>query len=161
MNIVGYYNEHGYRVVGIRRKEIRELYTAGNHRQDSQVTVSPGAPDALPLRQIKKSCARTACEIAGERDAKFIGVEYEDPEASWLTRDSPSSQFEAGCDNREFVRRQVGGNHGTMGVEKLISRHIPTDRAEGHYTCCLHTDPLKSFLELSATLGRRIGLNSQ
>lgn len=75
--IVGYYNEHGYRVVGIRRKETRELYTAGNHRQDSQVTVSPTDPDALPLRQIKKFCAKTAREIAGERNAKSIGVEYE------------------------------------------------------------------------------------
>ena len=77
MNIVGYYNEHGYRVVGIHRKETRELYTAGNHRQDSQVTVSPADLDALPLRQIKKFCANSARDIAAERNAKFIGVEYE------------------------------------------------------------------------------------
>ena len=74
MKIIGYYDEKGYRVVSDNPAD-DPLYQAGNHALDSQQD-GTGTEHQLPLATIKDFCERTAIDIAEEKDAEFVGVEY-------------------------------------------------------------------------------------
>ena len=68
--VVGEYNGDGYAVLLCSGTEVRSLYTAGNHPQDSQAVT----PHGVGLRRIRGFCIRTCREIAGERRVLFGGV---------------------------------------------------------------------------------------
>ena len=68
--VVGEYNGDGYAVLLCSGTEVRSLYTAGNHPQDSQAVT----PHSVGLRRVRGFCIRTCREIAGERRALFGGV---------------------------------------------------------------------------------------
>jgi len=74
MKITGYYNEQGYQVESDNPMDAI-LYRAGNHALDSQQG-GTGTKHQLSLGTIKEYCEQTAVEIAAEKDAEFIGVEY-------------------------------------------------------------------------------------
>jgi hypothetical protein len=69
--VTGEFSEHGYAVF----ISDRPYYSAGNCLHDSAIHVPPGSPDAVPLRQIRSYCARTARDIAQEVGGAFTGVE--------------------------------------------------------------------------------------
>jgi len=63
--IVGDYNRKGYTLFHV--EGIRELYTAGNHPQDSTQVLSLNDPNCLSLKEIRLMCIRTGKEMAKER----------------------------------------------------------------------------------------------
>ena len=74
------YNRNGYTVLSVlsvprRSDHVIEIYTAGNHRQDSGQSASPGSPDALPLRTLRTYAIRTAREMAAESKQIFAGCQ--------------------------------------------------------------------------------------
>lgn len=78
MKLIGYYNERGYRIES-DNPEDATIYQAGNHALESTQDAT-GTKFQLPLKVIKKFCIQTGKEIAKEKNAKFIGVEYEETE---------------------------------------------------------------------------------
>lgn len=77
--VVAEFSEEGYEVQVVVGARIVHSYAAGNHRQDSAQSATPGTRDALRLREIRKLCVRTAKEIAREHSARFGGVEHRPP----------------------------------------------------------------------------------
>lgn len=88
MKIIGYYNEHGYRIVAVddTGQISQELYTAGNCPVESTAVVS--SKEALPLETLREFCAQTGIEVAAEYNitqglkgdlmVRWAGTEYED-----------------------------------------------------------------------------------
>lgn len=74
MKITGYYNESGYQVETDNPMDAYR-YQAGNHALDSHQD-GTGTEHQLSLETIRQYCEQTAQEIATEKDAEFIGVEY-------------------------------------------------------------------------------------
>lgn len=74
MKITGYYNESGYQIESDNLNNMI-IYFAGNHALDSQQD-GTGTRYQLPLKTIQKYCKQTAQDIATEKHAKFIGIEY-------------------------------------------------------------------------------------
>lgn len=70
--IVGEYSRKGYILFHV--EGIRELYTAGNHAQDSGLVVPLDSPECLPLRKIRSMCVKTGKEMANERGWKWGGA---------------------------------------------------------------------------------------
>lgn len=68
--VTGEYSPHGYEAL----VNGQLYYSAGNHCQDSAVSVSPSDPCALSLREIRRCCIKACLEIAEERHAIFGGV---------------------------------------------------------------------------------------
>jgi hypothetical protein len=77
--VIGEFSEEGYEVQVVSGARIVHSYAAGNHRRDSAQSATPGAQDALRLREIRKLCVRTAREITREHRARYGGVEPQTP----------------------------------------------------------------------------------
>ena len=77
--VIGEFSEEGYEVQLVSGARIVHSYAAGNHRQDSAQSATPGAPEALRLREVRKLCVRTAREITREHRARYGGVERQTP----------------------------------------------------------------------------------
>jgi len=73
--VIGEFSEEGYEVQVISGARIVHSYAAGDHRQDSAQSATPGTPEALRLRDIRKFCIRTAKDVAQEHRARYGGVE--------------------------------------------------------------------------------------
>jgi hypothetical protein len=71
--IIGEYNRYGYHVWDANGGPIE--YAAGNSQYDSDPTVDPGTPGALPLRTIRSNCIRTVRDIVAEVGGIFGGIE--------------------------------------------------------------------------------------
>ncbi len=80
--VIGEFSEEGYEVQVISGARIVHSYAAGNHRQDSAQGATPGTPEALRLRDIRKLCARTAKDIAREHSARYGGVQRKSQQPS-------------------------------------------------------------------------------
>lgn len=80
--VIGEFSEEGYEVQVVLGARIVHSYAAGNHRRDSAQSATPGTPEALRLREIRKLCVRTAKDIAQERRARYGGVERQAPQSS-------------------------------------------------------------------------------
>jgi len=74
MKITGYYNEFGYQIESDNLHDCI-IYRAGNHALDSQQD-GTGTNQQLDLDTIKNFCEQTGKEMAQERNAEFVGVEY-------------------------------------------------------------------------------------
>lgn len=72
--VIGEFSEEGYEVQVIVGTQIVHSYAAGNHRRDSAQSATPGTPEALRLREIRKLCVHTVKDIAQEHRARFGGV---------------------------------------------------------------------------------------
>lgn len=77
MKITGYYNESGYQIESDNLADAY-LYQAGNHRLDSYQD-GTGTEFQLSLDEIKSMCEQTGKDIAVEKNAEFVGVEYLEP----------------------------------------------------------------------------------
>ena len=80
--VIGEYSEEGYEVQVVSGARIVHSYAAGNHRQDSAQSATPGTPEGLCLHEIRKLCVRTAREIAQEQRARYGGVERQPQQCS-------------------------------------------------------------------------------
>ena len=80
--VIGEFSEEGYEVQVIVGARIVHSYAASNHRQDSAQSATPGTPEALRLREIRKLCIRTAKDITREQRARFGGVRFQPPLSS-------------------------------------------------------------------------------
>lgn len=80
--VIGEFSEEGYEVQVISGARIVHSYAAGNHRQDSAQSATPGTPEALRLRDIRKLCARTTKDIAQEHRARYGGVQRKTQQSS-------------------------------------------------------------------------------
>ena len=60
------YCKHGYQVFLIEDGEIKDQYSAGNSRFDSQAYVDPRSPSAVSLEQLAEFARQTAEEWAEE-----------------------------------------------------------------------------------------------
>ena len=69
--ITAEYSREGYAVLD----NGQEIYTAGNHRMDSQGHAPLSSSFAVTLRELRRFAVSTAREMAKERGAKFGGVE--------------------------------------------------------------------------------------
>lgn len=78
MKITGYYNEQGYQIESDNPMDAI-LYRAGNHGLDSQQD-GTNTQYQLPRETLREYCEQTAKEIAAEKDAEFVGVEYLEPD---------------------------------------------------------------------------------
>lgn len=75
--IYGLYNEYHYTV----NSGDKELYEAGNSPYDSQTYVTDLENyDVVPIETMKEYCEQTCKNIAEERNAKFVGVQYDELE---------------------------------------------------------------------------------
>lgn len=74
MKITGYYNESGYQVETDNPMDAY-CYQAGNHALDSHQD-GTGTEHQLPLETIRQYCEQTAQEIAEDKNAEYVGVEY-------------------------------------------------------------------------------------
>ena len=80
--VIGEFSEEGYEVQVISGARIVHSYPAGNHRQDSAQSATPGTPEALRLSEIHQLCVRTAKDIAQEHRARYGGVERKTQQSS-------------------------------------------------------------------------------
>lgn len=80
--VIGEYSEEGYEVQVVSGTRIVHSYAAGNHRQDSTQSATPGTLEALRLHEIRKLCVRTARDIAQEQLARYGGVERQPQQCS-------------------------------------------------------------------------------
>ncbi len=79
--LIGYYDERHYSVCVVNDGQIvRELYTAGNHKTESQTYVSPHSPNACTPTQMRDFCRQTTKEIAKEQRLPYLGIEKEEEE---------------------------------------------------------------------------------
>lgn len=78
MKITGYYNKQGYQIESDNLMDTI-LYRAGNHALDSQQD-GTGTKHQLSLETLRQYCEQTTKEIAIEKNAEFIGVEYLPPD---------------------------------------------------------------------------------
>ena len=67
--LIGDYNRLGYTIW----QGSRIIYTALNHRQDSQQPAYTEA-DRMTLREIRSACIKTCKEMAAEQGTRFAGV---------------------------------------------------------------------------------------
>ena len=74
MRIIGYYNEYGYRIFDCDKVE--DIHTAGNSPWESTAVVS--LDKAVCLDIVKSYCQDTLKEMAREKQAKIVGIEYEE-----------------------------------------------------------------------------------
>lgn len=77
--VIGEFSEEGYEVQVVLGARVVHSYAAGNHRRDSAQSATPGTPEALRLREVRKLCIRTAREITREHRARYGGVERQSP----------------------------------------------------------------------------------
>jgi hypothetical protein len=68
--VSGEYSRYGYDIW----VDHRIVYTALNHRYDSQQSARC-EQDRLSLRELRRYCHQTACEISGECGGIYAGVE--------------------------------------------------------------------------------------
>ncbi len=80
--VIGEFSEEGYEVQVVVGTQIVHSYAAGNHRQDSAQSATPGTPEALGLRDIRKLCVRTAKDIAWEHRAPYGDVQHKTQQSS-------------------------------------------------------------------------------
>ena len=80
--VIGEFSEEGYEVQVISGARIVRSYAAGNHRQDSAQSATPGTPEAIGLREIRQLCVRTAKDIAQEHRAQYGGVQRKTQQSS-------------------------------------------------------------------------------
>lgn len=80
--VIGEFSEEGYEVQVISGARIVHSYAAGNHRQDSAQSATPGTPEALRLSEIRQLCVRTTKDIARERSAQYGGVQRKPQQSS-------------------------------------------------------------------------------
>ncbi len=74
MKITGYYNDSGYQIETDNPVDAI-LYRAGNHALDSRQDGTE-TEHQLSLEKIRQYCEQTAKEIATEKNAEYIGIEY-------------------------------------------------------------------------------------
>ena len=74
MKITGYYNESGYQVESDNPTDAI-IYRAGNHALESQQD-GTGTEHQLSLDVISNFCEQTAKDIADDKGAEFVGIEY-------------------------------------------------------------------------------------
>ena len=74
MRITGYYNESGYQIESDNPADAI-IYRAGNHALESQQD-GTGTEHQLSLDVISNFCKQTARDIADDKDAEFVGIEY-------------------------------------------------------------------------------------
>jgi hypothetical protein len=70
--VIGEYNHYGYTL--FEATGIKELYSAGNHIEDSGLFVSIGSRNCLELKDIRKFCIQTGKEMAAELGYKWGGA---------------------------------------------------------------------------------------
>jgi hypothetical protein len=90
--IIGYYNKYGYRIQVI---DGDELYVAGNNKYDS-TQGAESLEDAIPLDKLKEYCEQSGNEIAKERNAIFVGIEFngtEEKEIEMISDDIISNRI--------------------------------------------------------------------